>query len=137
MEYHHTFTSVNLSEHHFTAFDTHSQSTMSSQLPLASNMLTLMCWVFGDEYPFPVEISLEKTIGHLKKAIVSEIPNRFHGIDAVQLVLWKAEILDEDEAINAFDINGATKMRPTYKIGKYFTYPPIDHIHVVITVPGK
>ena len=84
---------------------------MSSQLPLASNMLTLICWVYGDKNPFPVEISLEKTIGHLKDAIVARKPNRFHGIDADELVLWKAEILDDDEAIKAFDINDATEMR--------------------------
>ena len=110
---------------------------MSSQLPLASNMLTLVCWVFGDKNPFLVEISLAKTILHLKDAIVARMPNRFHGIDANELVLWKAEIPNEDEAIKAFDINDATEMRSTYEIREYFTDPPKKHIHIVIKVPGK
>ena len=116
---HHTFTSANFAEHHFTTLETH---TMSSQLPLAS---------------FLVEISLAKTILHLKDAIVAWMPNRFHGIDANELVLWKAERPDEDEAIKAFDINDATEMRSTYEIRECFTDPPKKHIHIVIKVPGK
>ena len=100
-------------------------------------MLTLICWIFDDKSAFPVDISPEKTIGHLKKAIVAEQPNRFHSIDAYTLMLWKAEILDEDEAIKAFDINDAILMRSTYEIGEYFKGPPKKHIHVVIKVPGK
>jgi Crinkler effector protein N-terminal domain len=44
--------------------------------------MVLSCWVFGDPGAFPVEISLEKTIGELKKAIVAENPNPFRDIDA-------------------------------------------------------
>ena len=69
---------------------------MSSQPPFASNMLTLICWVFGDKSAFLVDISPEKTIGYLKKAIIVEKPNRFHGIDADTLMLWKKYIMSRE-----------------------------------------
>ena len=107
---------------------------MSIQLP---SQITLFCCVIGNKEAFPITISREKTIAELKKAILAEKPNRFSGFDADELVLGKAEIPDEDEAIKAFHINDATEMRSTYEIGEYFTDPPKKHIHIVIKVPGK
>ena len=98
---------------------------MSSQPPLASNMLTLICWVIGDKSAFPVDISPEKTFGHLKKAIVAQKPNRCHGIDADTLMLWKkyivsrerrnfqeSELHDQDQLDEVDEIDGYFKEAP-------------------------
>jgi hypothetical protein len=54
-----------------------------------SDRMILFCWVFDDPRAFPIDIGPEKTVGELKKAIVAENPNRFRGIDAYLLNLWK------------------------------------------------
>ncbi|KAL7273956.1 hypothetical protein RUND412_003154 [Rhizina undulata] len=103
-----------------------------------ASMMTLFCWVFGDAQSFPVEISREKIIGQLKKAIIAEVPDRFRGIGAVQLILWQAEILDNDEALWNFDFKNAKELRLSRKIFKEFKDDPLeDHIHIVIKTPGK
>ena len=86
---------------------------------------------------FSVNVRRDQSVYGLKETIISKKPHAFKEIDANELVLWKAEIPDEDEAIKAFDINDATEMRSTYEIGEYFTDPPKKHIHIVIKVPGK
>ena len=55
-------------------------------------MITLSCWVYGDENYFCVDISREKTVHNLKQAIIAELPNCLRGIDAHSLNLWKVDI---------------------------------------------
>ena len=88
-------------------------------------MLTLICWVFDDKSAFPVDISPEKTIGHLKKAIIAEKANRFHGIYADTQMLWKkyivsrerrnfqeSELHDQDQLDEVDEIDGYFKEAP-------------------------
>ncbi|KAL7267190.1 hypothetical protein RUND412_010234 [Rhizina undulata] len=124
--------------------ETQQQSSMSSQPRLApgqlppSDTMTLFCWVFGDAWSFSVEISREKIINHLKKAIVAKKPNRFWGINADKLVLWQAKIPDNDEAFQNFDLKYTKELQPLYLIRNYFKgYPLKKNIHIVIRTPGK
>ena len=111
---------------------------MSSQPPLASNMLTLFCWVLGDKSPFAVDISPEKTIDHLKQAIVARKPNRFHGIDADTLMLWKKYIVSREiRNFQESELHDQDQLDEVDEIGEYFKGPPKKHIHVVVKVPGK
>ena len=66
----------------------HPQRTANSP---SSNMLTLCCWILGTTHTFPIDIDPRKLVGHLQKAILVENPNNFRGIDACQLILWKAK----------------------------------------------
>ncbi|KAG0001405.1 hypothetical protein BGZ65_003520 [Modicella reniformis] len=56
-----------------------------------ANTLTLFCAVDGESGVFPVDITEDRTVSHLKKAIESEKAN-FSNIDADQLILWKVLI---------------------------------------------
>ena len=111
---------------------------MTSQIPLASDMMTLYCWVPGDEDAFPVKTSPEITVGEFKKAILTEKPTSFKGIDPDKLVLWQPENLSDTEtAMREFKKVPTLRMRPTHKISKYFPQaPPTEHIHIVIHAPG-
>ena len=102
-------------------------------------MMTLICQVFGDAEPFPLDISGDQLVGHLKDSIVAKNPNRFQGLDAVELKLWKptTTLNDEGESLQQFDLTSALKMRPSHEIRKYWTDPPRGCIHIVIEVPGK
>ena len=107
--------------------------------PPASHMMTLFCLVFGDAEPFPLDISGDQLVAHLKDSIVAKKPNRFQGLDADELKLWKptTTLNDEDESLQQFNLTSALKMWPSHKIRKYWTDPPCDCIHIVIEVPGK
>ncbi|KAF8427968.1 hypothetical protein BGX38DRAFT_1334715 [Terfezia claveryi] len=48
---------------------------------------TLICWVHGDPSSFAIDIDRNKTIAHLKNAILTANPNCFNGFDAPQLQL--------------------------------------------------
>ena len=103
-------------------------------------MVTLVCLVFGDAQPFVVEISRDKLVAHLKKAITAEEPNKFLGISTSDLILLKVEILDDEKAIQAFDFDPKTaeEMRPSHELSTYFVGdPPEETIHILIILPGK
>ena len=90
-------------------------------------MIKLFCWIFGDPKPFPVKISPDETVGDLKEAIVAKNPNRFQGIDAVSLRLWKKEISDEEkDGLQLSDLNDNDELCATYQVDDYFecTYSP-------------
>ena len=102
-----------------------------------SDKILLICWVYGDMNPFSVEISRQKIVDQLKQAIVAKKPNRFHGIDAESLTLWKVEIPDDDDAVKQnFEFKGSDILRPSSEIGDYFEgYPPKRRIHIIIRAP--
>ncbi|RPB23687.1 hypothetical protein L211DRAFT_235787 [Terfezia boudieri ATCC MYA-4762] len=79
---------------------------------------TLICWVHGDPSlaPFPIDIDWNKTIGHLKMAIVTVNPNCFNSIDAPQLELCVANIPDTEKAMNEFVFKDDNKLRGSAKI---------------------
>ena len=53
--------------------------------------ISLTCWILGldDADSFPVDITLSKTVGHLKKAIKKEKEPTLNHIAADQLEVWK------------------------------------------------
>lgn len=63
---------------------------------------TLICCVYGDPSPFPIDIDQNKTIGHLKQAIVIHDLNLFTGVAVRQLEICAANIPDTKEARNEF-----------------------------------
>ncbi|KAN0068526.1 hypothetical protein V8E54_013250 [Elaphomyces granulatus] len=100
-------------------------------------MILLFCWVCGDPQPFPVEISSEKTVGELKKAIVAEKPNRFRGIDADVLNLWKKIIPTSDrKRFQPSDLKEEDELDVTWRIDNYFEEAPqARRIHIIIKAP--
>ena len=102
-------------------------------------MLTLICWVIGDKSAFPVDISPEKTFGHLKKAIVAQKPNRCHGIDADTLMLWKKYIVSRERRnFQESELHDQDQLDETDEIDGYFKEaPPLGCIHIVVRAPGK
>ena len=98
--------------------------------------MLLICWIYGDRdpYTFPIEISPEKVIGELKEAIVVKNPNRFHGVDADSLALWK-KVIPEDDRNKLEPSDLGDELRVTWSIAKYFEEdPPKEMIHVVISL---
>jgi hypothetical protein len=59
-----------------------------------SDMLSLQCWVLGDDPQrvFPAEISKTKTVGSLKDVIKDKKKPQFDSIAADVLDLWKVRI---------------------------------------------
>jgi hypothetical protein len=52
--------------------------------------ITLFCWVLDtSDNVFLVDIEDNRTVGHLKKAILKKKRNTFAQVDARQLILWK------------------------------------------------
>jgi crinkler effector protein len=99
--------------------------------------MILLCWVFGDPERISVEISPEKTVDELKDAIFAKKPDRFRGIDAYLLVLWKKIIPVRDlNRLHQSDLKDEDELDATWTIGKYFEEAPQkEGIHIVIKVP--
>jgi hypothetical protein len=102
------------------------------------NKTSIFCWILGGDSSFPVDIDTEKTIGHLKKAIVEEKPNSFRGIDPDELQVYVANIDDTEEAMESFSF-GVLKVLPgSRKISKVIKDELLDKdIYFVIKPPGK
>src|SRR5467141_3225680 len=115
----------------------HTSLYFSLQTQQQSDTMILFCWVCGDTQPFPVEISPEKTVGELKKAIVAEKPNRFRGIDANLLNLWKKIILECDKnKLQLSDIKDEDELHVTWTVSDYFEEAPQKKsIHIIIKAP--
>ena len=101
---------------------------------MPETMIKLFCWIFGDPKTFPVKISPDETVGDLKKAIVTQKPNRLQGIDADSLRLWKKEISNEEkDGLQLSDLNDNDELNEMHKVGYYFGYtPPEMKIHIVV-----
>jgi hypothetical protein len=97
--------------------------------------MLLICWVYGDSHVFPIDIGSEQIIGSLKKAIVVENPNRFRGVDAYSLAIWKKFIREDDkDKLGLSDLDD--ELRVTWTIAEYFNEePPKKMIHIVIQAP--
>ncbi|KAF8942527.1 hypothetical protein BGZ46_006738, partial [Entomortierella lignicola] len=54
--------------------------------------ITLTCIVEGERKTFPVDISLQKSIGHLAEEIKKKQSPLFNNIRASDLVLWRVAI---------------------------------------------
>ena len=102
-------------------------------------MLTLICWVFGDQNPFSVKIKQDKLVDELKNAIVAEKPNRFQGIDADDLMLWKKFIVSKERgSLQESELKIEDLLDAADEVGEHLqATPPTKHIHIIIKVPGK
>jgi hypothetical protein len=102
------------------------------------NKTSIFCWILGGDSSFPVDIDTEKTIGHLKKAIVEENPHTFGAINPRLLELYVANIDETEEAMGSFSF-GVLKVLPgSRKISKVIKDELLDKdIYFVIKPPGK
>ena len=89
--------------------------------------------------PFSVEISRQKIVDQLKQDIVARNPNRFQGIDAGSLKLWKVEMPNDDDAMKwNLELKALDMLRSSWEIGDYFEGdPPKRRIHILVKAPGK
>lgn len=101
-------------------------------------MIELWCWVFGDMYPFGVNISRKTTINGLKEAIMGKSPH-LEGTSAYSLHLWKKIISSEEkQKLRLSDLNLYDALDNMHTIRKYFIGdPPEQCIHIVVRVPGR
>jgi len=101
--------------------------------------LSLYVYVIGLGSPFPVDIERSKTVGHLKEAILQKRPNALKGIDAAELVLYKAALV-----YDAKDFEGllpqALKVEledPLSELSEIFPEKPrAKVISILVGVPG-
>ncbi|KAG0012082.1 hypothetical protein BGZ80_000214, partial [Entomortierella chlamydospora] len=101
--------------------------------------LNLLC-VVSDEHAssaFPVEISSDKTVGVLKKAIMEEIRVESDTFRSKDLVLWLIAIPTGDEKlITADSVNSKVLLMGGDKLAKSFKDgAPEDYIHVIVERP--
>jgi Crinkler effector protein N-terminal domain len=72
------------------------ESSSNPQPPTMSDCdpLSINCWILGDDYThvFPVKISSNEVVGHLKKAIKVEQHPLLNDIVADTLILYKVSI---------------------------------------------
>jgi len=111
-----------------------------------SDMLTLYCWVMGDETQrcFPIEILHGKDVSILKKAIKEEKTPQLDHLPADALTLWKVSIPVEeiDTRLRYFqprdDLdNGVYQLSPMDELSDIFQdKPPRKHIHIIVQVPA-
>ncbi|KAF8909058.1 hypothetical protein BGZ58_006036, partial [Dissophora ornata] len=107
---------------------------------MTNNLLTLFCLVEGESTPFPVKIESSESIGELKKAIKTEIPDTLNGIDAKDLTLWRVEVplapLQDRKPIVLNEVDSATELDPTDDLADVFeVQPPKKRIHVIVQRP--
>jgi hypothetical protein len=101
------------------------------------NTETINYWVHGDASSSNVDISPQKTITHLKKAILAEEP-RISLTTASLLDVYLGNIRDTAEAMGAFSFNNLNLLRGSQRINANFLEGfPDDTIHFVIKRPGK
>jgi len=105
---------------------------MSSQLPFTSNMMTLICQVFGDQDSFPIDISGDKLVGHLKELIHAKKNITFRGIEADKLKLWKWNRPDDE--INDSELGDQDKLSARKTLNQVFGNgaPNPEFIHIII-----
>ena len=108
------------------------------------------CLLLGDntKKTFPVEVTIDKTVGGLRKLIKDENTRSFTGIDAKDLTLWKVDIPDEinektqllntknPSEINIKEDLEGMELSSTKKLNQYYAQIPADeHIHIIVQMP--
>ena len=73
-------------------------------------------------------------VDELKQAIVAKKPNRFRGIDADDLVLWRKFIVSRERgSLQASELRAEDLLDAADEIRDYFEAAvPKNHIHIVI-----
>ncbi|KAG0253847.1 hypothetical protein BGZ95_006191, partial [Linnemannia exigua] len=113
---------------------------------MADDPLTLFCLVDGESLSsaFPVEIESSKTIGHLKKLIKTETPDKFIGVNVRDLALWRVSIpisnVDNNNLGALLDkVPDKDKMNltsPAMRLSEIFPEGLLDRtVHVIVHPP--
>ncbi|KAF9155039.1 hypothetical protein BGX20_004535, partial [Mortierella sp. AD010] len=111
-----------------------------------TTLITLTCILDGEDTAFPIDISLNKTIGHLKDDIYGKISTGPE-VKAKDLTLWHVSILidvdeeEDDKPILLKDyLVGAKKIRAKQaatEICEIFGPAlPKNTIHVIVQLPA-
>ena len=111
---------------------------------------TLNCMILGEKTLFPVKINETQLVDELKDKIKEKNGNRFKGLNARDLTLYKLNVAKSDkdyrkirEAIaqGLFELKETDQLEPTDVISRCFIDPdrPKDQaIHIVVVEPkGK
>lgn len=109
------------------------------------------CLILGDntKKAFPVIVTIDNTVGELRKFIKEENTRSFTSIDAKDLTLWKVDIPDEinkkTQLLNTKnpseinikeDLGGMELYSTTKKLGQYYSqFPADEHIHIIVQMP--
>ena len=105
---------------------------------------TLSCMILGEKIPFSVKINETQLVDELKKGIKNENGNRFKGLDARDLMLYKLNVAKSDkdyrkirEAIaqGLFELKETDELEPTDVISECFADPKSNAIHIVVVAP--
>ena len=120
-------------------------SSTSQTIPQMSDsdILTINCWVLGDEYDcvFPVKIPRNESVAALRVAIKAEDPTTMKDIAAKNLILYRVSIpptpkLAQHVARLGLDGLGLGK-NPLSKLSEAFDNGLLDgHVHVVVKTSG-
>jgi hypothetical protein len=101
------------------------------------NKETIICWFYNDKSSFHVDIDPEKTIGHLKKAILAQEPSILV-TTASQLKLYVANICDTKAVRKEFTFKDDEALEGSEKINLHFRKGfPENTIHFAIKRPSK
>ncbi|KAF9299830.1 hypothetical protein BGZ74_008605 [Mortierella antarctica] len=113
---------------------------------MTDNHLTLFCLVDGDttSQTFSVEIDPTKTVDGLRKAIKTEIPGTFNGIDGKDLTLWQVSIpiTDDNDEIPILLDNVTNvvkkKLSPATRLSKVFPGELMEEtVHIIVQRPPQ
>ena len=108
-----------------------------------SDTITLLCLVHGEssQHVFPIDITKNKLVVHLKQQIHKELHPRFERVPYTKLRLWRVSIPADDDALlqslvlNDED-NSTQKLPPAEEIGEIFSESlKKKHIHIIIEPP--
>ena len=104
-------------------------------------MLTLVCYVRGDDHTcvFNVQINKTESVADLKKAIKKEISTKFDDITAKDLRLWKASVpitRDLKKDVDALKLLDDDSL-PYAILSKIFLSDlEKESVHIIIGRPG-
>jgi len=94
---------------------------------------------------FPIDISADKTIGHLKEVVLEKLKNQLPDIDSTSLELWKVNIplanqAEAEAKIRDLKFEANTddeQMLLSFEdVGEYFNNPPKKHLHIIVRPPS-
>ena len=103
--------------------------------------LTIYCWVLEDDYNhvFPVEISRNKDVAHLKISIKAENYQLLKDIDADTLILYKVSIRHSPqlaEHVSALEL-ADLRLNTFDDLSEVFANGlPRKHVHLVVEIPS-
>lgn len=90
---------------------------------------------------FPIDIAIDKTVGHLKVLVKDQSKQALMGVDAARLAVYRLpgpvrSTAELQRAISALDLV-ADELHPWDTIARVFPSPAAESIHALIRTPGK